>query len=240
MTSPASHLIGPTAAHPYPAEAEFILGFPAITSGSFYFNEFAGLIGLDTESVAARVLGDWESVARAADACRNLGRFSTTLAGETRRSCRDLDSTWDGNSATAATEYFDEFSTRLEQIGSSFWEIAGQLDQAVIGVHEAIRATGTILNLILDYAISYALVATASLIAAATGVGAPASGAIAATGATAIAYKGYKAVDKLLDVHGAAVGLCAGAIGSIATPLATVKGFNEMTVPNPYTNEVTA
>lgn len=236
MTSPASHLVGPVAVEPIPATLEAVLRIPALTSVSYWITEFSDLIGLPTTAdYGSWFGGDWERVARAADACRNLGAFCTTLASGTRRELDALEAGWLGNAAGAASGYFSHLADQLDANAVSFTQIATQLDQTAIGVHEAAQAIGSLNDHIIDLAITFFVTSWATAASAATGVGAVAS-TVTTPALAATVLKGISVVEQILSIHANASLTCSAFVGLIATPMATVKGFPAMSVPAPYDN----
>lgn len=236
MTPPESHLLDPVAAEPIPSSLDGVMNLPALTSVTFYIAKFSNLVGLPTTAdLGDWVAGDWERVARAADACRNLGQFSTELASEARRELGTLEATWHGNAAGAASDYFSRFADQLDSNGRSFAQIATQLEQTTIGVHQAAKAIGALVDLAIDLGIAFALKSSALVASAATGVGAAAA-VVTSPALVALVVKGIKVVNDILTVQGRASALCAAFVGAVAPPLATLKGFSEMSVPAPYDN----
>lgn len=236
MTSPGVHLVDPVAAEPIPSSLDLVLNLPALTSVSFYISRFSDLIGLPTTAdLGAWVAGDWERVARAADACRNLGEFSTALASEARTELGVLEGTWQGNAAGAASDYFSRFADQLDSNGRSFATIATQLEQTTIGVHQAAKTIGGLVDRVIDLGIAFTIKCIAAAASAATGAGAA---AVTVTGPAMVAtvLKGIDVVNDILTVQGRATAICAAFVGSVAPPLATLKGFSEMSVPAPYDN----
>lgn len=236
MTSPGTHLVDPVAADPIPSSLDLVLNLPALTSASFYIAEFSEFVGFPTTAdLGAWAAGDWARVARAADACRNLGKFSTALASEARTELGALEGTWQGNAAGAASDYFSRFADQLDSNGRSFAQIATQLEQTTVGVHQAAKAIGGLVDMAIDLGIAFFLKSCALAASAATGVGAAAA-AITSPALVALVIKGIKVVNAILTAQGRATAICAAFVGSVAPPLATLKGFSEMSVPAPYDN----
>lgn len=238
MTSPAAHLVSPVASEPIPASLELALNLPDFTSASYWISEFLGLIDSPGPAELAEWIGgDWERVALAADACRNLGDFSSSAAAGVCEEMSTVGQTWSGHAASAASVYFSELADKLDSNAFSFSRIASQLDQTAIGVHQAAQVIGIPINFIIDLGVTFLIEAAAAFASAATGVGAVATGLLSA-GLVALIIKGYDAVSEILDLHAKASNVCAAFVGVTATPLATLKGFPEMSVPAPYSNPV--
>ena len=238
MSSPADHLVSPVSSEPIPAALELALNLPDLTSASFLISEFLGLIDSPGPAdLADWIAGDWERVALAADACRNLGSFSSTAAAGVREETGAVGEAWSGHAASAASGYFSELADKLDSNALSFSQIAGQLDQTAIGVHQAALAIGKLIDLIIDLGVAFLIEAAVAAASAATGVGAVATGVLSA-GLVALIIKGYDAVSDVLDIHARASAICVAFVGITATPLATLKGFPEMSVPAPYSNPV--
>lgn len=170
MTSPVIHLTEPVAAEPIPAELDVAMHLPDYISLGHWAMEFAAAIGLpSTAEISTWVAGDWEKVARAADACRKLGEFNAALGAETSREITELGTTWSGSASDAARGYFDSLAGSLSSNASAFTEIGRQLDSTAVGVHQSAKLIGDQFEDLIDLAIVFGIEAAAAAVTAPTG-----------------------------------------------------------------------
>lgn len=115
MTSPSAALVAPAAEQMIPETFDKILSFPDYFSlGHWVLVGCDALFGVNpAEWIAKEMAGDWEAVARAGSALKNLGKFNDSFAGAVDGGSDAMFTGWQGNAAGAAQAYFDQLPTAL-------------------------------------------------------------------------------------------------------------------------------
>lgn len=129
------------------------------------------------------VMGDWDGYSACGDAWANVGSACAAIAENVRKGNDRLTYGWDGNSADAASAYFDELAKKLEAVEEGFTELRGTYEavaHAVFALAEFLKAG---LAWLCDKAIIWMITTAAAAAASATVVGAAAGAASAALAA---------------------------------------------------------
>lgn len=129
------------------------------------------------------VMGDWDGYSACGDAWTNVGSACAAIAENVRKGNDRLTYSWDGNSADAASAYFDELANKLEAVEEGFTELKGTYNavaHAIFALAEFLKAG---LAWLCDKAIIWMITTAAAAAASATVVGAAAGAASAALAA---------------------------------------------------------
>ncbi|MCZ2523848.1 hypothetical protein GQS52_11380 [Streptomyces sp. SCUT-3] len=146
------------------------------------------------------VAGDWESYLDCADVWDNLASLCADVSENVTHGNYTLSSTWSGNSADVAWDYFDAISSKLDEAQIAFESLRDkyiEIASSIFGLAELVKAGAATLS---DMAIQVAVTAAASSAAATTGVGLVGT----ALGAAVIAKRIFDMMDqykKLLDAY---------------------------------------
>jgi hypothetical protein len=142
-------------------------------SPTAYLNEFINIvtgrnvIGLLTESIA----GDWGKIWAFGDAMTNLGRWAEQVAADLQRGMNELDSSWNGNAADAAYNYFTTMAVEISDLRFALTDIGEAYRVAAKGAWGYAQQMGNLLQALVDLAIALGLVLAGSTLTAAIGVG---------------------------------------------------------------------
>lgn len=229
MTNPSAALVAPTSEQMIPETFDKILSFPDYFSlGHWVYVGCETLFGVNpAEWVAKEIAGDWEAVARAGSALKNLGKFNESFAGAVAGGTEAMFKGWEGNAASAAHAYFDQLPTALRAQVSALNNTGHQFEQAAFGVWGVAKTLVSLLELLLDLVIAWAIEAAATAAASWTVVGAIAGGAaMVATAAKAISVWG-----DICKAHGMAWTICTGVTGTIAGYLSLLHDMKDHPLP---------
>ncbi|WP_435209717.1 hypothetical protein [Streptomyces sp. bgisy034] len=146
--------------------------------------------------VAKKFAGDWGAYETVADTWSRLGDFFTAVGDNVSSGNNLLSTTWSGNAAETAWDYFNILAQKLTEsapvydtLSESYQEVAGHIAELAEGVKAA-------MIMIFDLAIMAQIEMAASVAAASTGVGLILTG----LGAAAVAAKVAMMLDKWSDI----------------------------------------
>lgn len=229
MTSPSAALVAPTSEQMIPETFDKILSFPDYFSlGHWVLVGCDALFGVNpAEWIAKEISGDWEAVAKAGSALKNLGKFNESFAATLDTGTDTMFKGWEGNAASAAAAYFDKLPAALRAQISALNNTGHQFEQAAFGVWGLAKTIVSLLELLLDLVIAWAIEAAATAAASWTVVGAIAGGAaMVATAAKAISVWG-----DICKAHGMAWTICTGVTGTIAGYLSLLHDMKDHPLP---------
>lgn len=172
------------------------------------------------ESVTSNFGGDWKGLRKSVDAFRNLAEYNNAYAASVKASTEYFSTSWQGNAATSAVEYFDALCTALENQAAALNKLADEINLFAEASYLMIQAMNNIVQMIVDLAI----ILIASIIAYGTGIGAAASAVSAAISASMIAK-----VAAAMKLIGESLVIAEGVLGLILTGLAAAQGEDKRT-----------
>ncbi|WP_186629381.1 hypothetical protein [Rhodococcus sp. BP22] len=230
MTEPVSHLVAPVADDPVPDILENALD-GSLTSPAYIVGEamvFCGMVGSNDPwaFITEKLSGNWQAVQTAGKSLEGLAKFNAAMAEELASSTSAVMKSWEGDAADHAERYFSELGDVIARQSHSIQNMADQLDQTSIGLYEVSEAIKDLLSSLVDYLIMIGVSLSASVVAAATGLGAPAAAGFLATAllTAKIAWTFVTEIQKWLGRAWmgaqAAIGLIAGEVAAVRdTPL---------------------
>lgn len=229
MNQPKATLAEPVAEQAIPDAIDKAVSFPDFFSIGHWAYVFIDQVsGVNpAEWVSEELAGNWEAVAKAGDALKNLSKFHEAFAAEIDRGNADMLKGWEGNAAAAAGKYFDELPQSLKDQVEALQNVGEQFEQAAYGVWATAKTIVSLLELLFDLAIGFAIEAAATALASWTG-----AGLVAGSGAILLTLG--RAIQVWMDIckyHGMAWNLCTGASGIIAGLLGTLHGFKNHRLP---------
>lgn len=229
MSEPKAKLVEPVAEQAIPDAIDKALSFPDFFSlGHWVYIFIDQVSGVNpAEWIAKEFAGNWEAVAKAGDALKNLSKFHDACAAEIERGSADMLNNWEGNAASAAGKYFDELPQSLREQISALEKVGEQFEQAAYGVWATAKTVVSLLELLFDLAIGFVIEAAATAAASWTGIGAIAGG-------SAMLLTVARAIQVWMDIckyHGMAWNLCTGTTGIIAGLLGNLHGFKDHPLP---------
>ncbi|WP_072687393.1 WXG100 family type VII secretion target [Rhodococcus marinonascens] len=230
MTEPTSALTTPVAEDPVPNLLENALD-GSLTGPSYLVGEamvFCDMVGTNDPwaIVSDQLAGDWQAVQTAGKSLEGLAEFNTLMAKELSSATSTARESWKGEAAAEAERYFSELSEVVGRQSSAIRSMAKQLDQTSMGVYEASESIKDLIGMLIDSLIGVTVSAAASVVAASSGLGAPAALAFLAS-ALLMAKRAWDFVGMIHKWLGrawagaqATVGLMAGYLGTVKdTPL---------------------
>lgn len=229
MNQPKATLSEPVAEQAIPDAIDKAISFPDFFSIGHWAYVFIDQVsGVNpAEWVSEELAGNWEAVAKAGDALKNLSKFHEAFAAEIDHGNADMLQGWEGNAASAAGKYFDELPQSLKDQVGALQNVGEQFEQAAYGVWATAKTIVSLLELLFDLAIGFAIEAAATALTSWTG-----AGLVAGSGAILLTLG--RAVQVWMDIckyHGMAWNLCTGASGIIAGLLGTLHGFKNHRLP---------
>lgn len=231
-----SILTSPEPKEPIPNLADQILSIPDYISPSHWmliaFNEVFGFN--PAEEAAKWFAGDWNGMAKAESAFKNLTEFQRSLAENIDASTAEMFSGWTGEAANAANSYFVHLNKALIEHAEAIDSLATQFHNTAYGVWSSCKAIVSGLEMLADILLGMALDLAATALLSETGVG-------LAVGAGIAAYLAFKAENtwmKVVDIHGKMIALMYGFSGIVAGQLSSLRGLTEVPIPAaPYDNK---
>jgi hypothetical protein len=229
VTSPAAALTEPTAQQIIPETFDKILSFPDYFSvGHWILVGCEQLFGVNpAEWIAKEITGDWEAVAKAGSALKNLGTFNEAFAGAVDTNSDAMFKGWTGNAASAASGYFDKLPEALRAQISALNDVGHQFEQAAYGVWGVAKTLVSLMELLLDLLIAWAIEAAATAAASWTVIG----GIIGGSAMVLTAMKAIKVWGEICKAHGLAWTICTGVTGIIAGYLSNLHGMKDHPLP---------
>lgn len=229
MGTPKEALVEPVAEQTIPDTIDKILSFPDYFSlGHWIYIGCKELFGVNpAEWVAKEIAGDWEAVAKAGSALQNLGTFTKSFAQAVDGGADAMFQGWEGNAASAAAGYFDKVSAALRAQLFAYENVGAQFEKAAYGVWAAAKTIVSLLELLLDLMIAWAIEAAATAASSWTVVGGILGGA-------AMLATAMKAINVWMDIckaHGMAWNICTGVTGIIAGYLGNLHGMKDHPLP---------
>lgn len=183
------------------------------------------------EWLTSEFAGDWQKVAQAASALRQLGEYTYALAADIDQARTDLGAEWTGNASSNAATYFDELAAAVGGLTGALQDVAHAFSTTATGIKMWGDAIADALSLLLDRLIELGIAALAAGAFSFTGVGLLA-------GAASTAYLVYRASAvwiRVVEAHGMAAGIARGVVGLSAGGLSLlhVDGA-DLTLPGSY------
>ncbi|MEV0364286.1 hypothetical protein [Nocardia fusca] len=169
--------------------------------------------------------GDWEALLKSAKAAENLAEFNTAYSESVSAAVKDFESSWRGNAATSANEYFANFTSAIDSQREPLEEISGVIATFAWDAYGVAQAVQALILELLDMAIEWALTQAAAKVARATSAtlyGAAAAAALEAVCLAIVAkmkanvLKQVKLLGRILSGSAAAIGTLYGLMGSAA------------------------
>jgi uncharacterized protein YukE len=117
------------------------------------------------------VSGDWEQFAKASDTLNSLSWFCSDVGNDLMVNISALLTTWSGNAANAAFEYFNTLGNRVNGYGQALAMLRDKYNEAAKGVWEFSESINDIIQNIFDSIFWGTMEAIAGGILAETGVG---------------------------------------------------------------------
>ncbi|TQM29394.1 hypothetical protein [Nocardia bhagyanarayanae] len=221
--SPIEKLTAPDDVDWFPGSsvAQFILGGDLLSISGVVNQIIDTITGWNAvESVTSNFGGDWKGLRKSVDAFRNLAEYNNAYAASVKASTEYFSTSWQGNAATSAVEYFDALCTALENQAAALNKLADEINLFAEASYLMIQAMNNIVQMIVDLAI----ILIASIIAYGTGIGAAASAVSAAISASMIAK-----VAAAMKLIGESLVIAEGVLGLILTGLAAAQGEDKRT-----------
>lgn len=116
--------------------------------------------------------GDWESFAECASVWQNIGKACDGVAQNLKSGNSALDSTWDGNAADAAYNYFDELAKKLTGCRETFDSLHSTYERLAHAAYSTAEAIKSVIGGIIDGLIIVGIEMAAGTALSWTGVGA--------------------------------------------------------------------
>ncbi|WP_280401923.1 hypothetical protein [Nocardia carnea] len=169
--------------------------------------------------------GDWQALLKSAKAAENLAQFNTAYSDAVVAAVKDFETSWTGNAASSANEYFKEFTGAIDKQHDPLVSISDTIATFAWDAYGVAQAVQSLILELLDLALRWALTQAAAKVARATTAtlyGAAAAAALEAVCLAIVAMMKAKALEvvrllgQILAGSAAAVGTLYGLMGSAA------------------------
>ncbi|MDO3647610.1 WXG100 family type VII secretion target [Nocardia mangyaensis] len=226
--NPVAFLSDPQPNDPIPDLVELIINGNAV-SPTYWINYILkSTIGYDPLTYTTNsISGDWEAMQKAGTAVGNLSDYLRSYSLEVSKAAREMDSTWDGNAADAAMDYFGELTTAITAQASALKDISATIEEYSLSSYYMAQVVCGMLQEVFDWAIIAAIKAAASAAMASTGVGAVGSAVTMASSAFEIAM----IIERWQDALGTLTSWVMKAEGVGSVVLAGVASISTTSVP---------
>lgn len=202
---------------------DFVLG--NAYSVTYYLNLIVSLTGLNPiKEVQEYFGGDWEKLLESAKAVENLAAYNTAYADAIEASLKNVESSWQGNAATSANDYFSKLTTALDGQVQPLVEIANATAAfawASFGIAQTVQA---ILLELGDLIVQWVLTKIAAACARVTGYGAAIAAGLEVVCVTIVIAMKFNTV-KLIKQLGAALAVAQAALGTITAGIGAAMEF---------------
>ena len=173
--NPAGWLYEPTPGDPVPTTFDGVIGIADWLSLGHW-----ALVVLDkvdgdfdlVEKVSTWVAGDWEHVAVAAEAIRQLRKFTDDMAGAVDAYAGQLDAAWDGNAAQAAELTLVSITTAMRRAADMLEIAANGYADVAQGLYGVAKDVGNLVQTLIDLLIAAGISAAATAAGSWTLIGA--------------------------------------------------------------------
>lgn len=232
MSTPSSVLDYPWPEAQIPSAVDTLLGLSDWISPSFYLRKGIEIV-LDVDPVewlSAEFAGDWQKVAQASSALKQLGEYLDRVGTEVQVVNSELATTWTGNAAHNAGVYFEQLALSISGLNSPLKEIADAYSSTATGIKSWGEAIADLLGILLDTLIELGIAACATGAFSWTGVGL----AIGGAGTAYLAYKATSTWMKIVEAHGHAATAAKAVVGLTAGPLSMLHADAELKLPGAY------
>ncbi|WP_040793498.1 hypothetical protein [Nocardia paucivorans] len=221
--APIEHLTKPEPKDPIPDLAEFLITANAISPTYWIQQVFQTFIGTDPiEWVADKWAGDWKAIQQAAFAIDNLSQYNKAYATAVTEALAEVESTWRGNAADGARQYFGQLTTALDAQAAALTEMSNKIEGFAQSSYLQAQALGNALQGLVDTAIILAVEWAAAAALSSTGIGAiPAVGigALSALQITTLLARWGKVVELTTQTVTLAQGLYGALLGQMASTM---------------------
>ncbi|MFD3592192.1 WXG100 family type VII secretion target [Nocardia sp. NPDC058640] len=185
---PISTLSAPSPNDPIPDLVELIIN-GNIVSPSYWVNYILNAtFGIDIlKDTTNKFAGDWQALQTAGAAVGNMSDYIREYSAAISQASRTVDSSWNGNAAESAQDYFKNLSTALTESAVALKDVSATIDEYALSSYYMAQFICGKIQDIYDFAIIWAIKAAASAAMASTGVGAVGSAFTMASGAYEVA-----------------------------------------------------
>lgn len=193
----------------------------------------AGIQKNPIDFITEQVSGDWAAVQEAGLAVEALSEFNAQMSDALSSAMNTAGEAWDGAAANSASDYFGELAHAIESQKYAIKSLGDQLDTVAFGMYEVSESVKGLLGVATDKMIEFLIglaAARASLLLAATGIGAVASGTVWAA-ALAIGWRLFQTIQKIYEVLGYALQGAEATFGVIAGYMGAVKDVKFPALP---------
>ncbi|MGW4739594.1 hypothetical protein [Nocardia xishanensis] len=202
---------------------DFVLG--NAYSVTYYLNLIVSLTGFNPVGEVQEYFGgDWQKLLESAKAVENLAAYNTAYADAVESAMKNVESSWQGNAATSADDYFSKLTTAVDGQVDPLTEVANAIAAfawASFGIAQTVQA---ILLEIGDQIVQWVLTKIAAAAARATGYGAAAAAALEVVCVAIVIAMNFNTV-KLIKNLGAALAAAQAAVGTITAFIGTAMEF---------------
>jgi hypothetical protein len=226
---PADLLTAPSNEAGIPDVVNGILGAPDLVSPTYWAAELTkAVLGVDPVAHVAEFLtGDWQGVARAASALRNLAAFDDAVVAAVADQVGTMRASWHGNASDAASSYFDGLATAVSDGTPALEKLAHALETVAAGIWNVAEVVKSGLQTIGDLAFTAAVSSAAGSALVETGIGAVAGYALAAFCIWRMTSTWGEVLDKLSEATVIAKAL----VGLLATTLTRLDAAGDFPLP---------
>lgn len=173
IADPTSHLKAPRTPEEFKSPVEALNRASDLISPTYWVSEIiAASTGFNPLDKAKEYFaGDWEAYAKCGQVWDNIGEMCADISRNVSEGNRELDTTWDGNGANAAFDYFRNLAGRCDELQSDLNTLSTEYGVVSHGVWSTAESVGAILGQIGDAAATAAIAAAAGTLTSWTGWG---------------------------------------------------------------------
>jgi len=122
--------------------------------------------------------GDWAALQKCADAIRNLAEYNTAYKEAINVALSDSNTSWQGNAAESAREFFSSLTNALENQVEPMTTVADEISAYAMASYGMANGIADLVQTLGDLAIKWVASEIAAATAASSGVGAGAAAAL--------------------------------------------------------------
>ncbi|GGC73896.1 hypothetical protein IEU95_15790 [Hoyosella rhizosphaerae] len=183
MDRPIDTLVTPVYEPRNQSVLDIALGFTQYGSPAYWVNEvLIAALNVDPMGEVSRwLIGDFEAFQRVGTALMNVAEFNTAYEQSMTRGAQLLTETWTGEAASGANNYFTTLAHAIGDQSDSLRDMGRAFHDFSSSAYQFAQTIGSMMNWLIDQAITLAINASAAAALSWTG-----PGAVALVGAAAL------------------------------------------------------
>ncbi|QIS10346.1 hypothetical protein [Nocardia arthritidis] len=219
--APIEKLTTPQPKDPVPDMVELATNANAVSPAYWLDGIIKTITGWDALStITDYVAGDWAAIQKAGIAIENLAKYNTGYATSIDAAIKEFETSWRGNAAESAREYFKSLNDGLNKQVDPLEGVADKIKAFALSSYALAQTISGLVQTLFDYAAMWAIKQAAVAALSATVAGAPAAAAMEA----AAALDAARMIKTWIDIWSKLGLMWAGAEGVIGLISAGING----------------